>query len=563
MREDIVSDIVIDNTNDWGVTKLMKKIALFVAIMMIMGLVPFSAAASAAEEPAFWASEAAGYLKNYQLIPDELFSDYDTPVRRDEFAAVLMGIYNEACQNYYTFPYYPDRFTDSVSSRYAAEIKKANIMGIINGTSETTFSPDSNITREDTATLIFRLIKLMYPQEASTSDKIIADREQISDYALASVEFCMNSGIMNGTGGDMFSPKGLLTRQEAMVLMYNICSRYKVVENGRESAITELMPLPRDFDKLVYDGFLYMRIRQSPCNFNNTITSFPNHTLIRTPLDQSQQNKGEILFSHVDEISAYAVNQDNIFFCDRNLDRAVYSTDKNGKDIKLLYKLSQYTRSDFTYMHVEGEWLFVGAYGTLFKMRTDGTCLSIVYDGYGESPFHAEGKYIYLAGGLPQEEYMLSRVSITGAETELLYSNKNFDSSWSGGIFFNNKFYVAICEKGMSWATGVPLIEIDVDTKSVRQIQTFYSWARNESIIEGDDGVYVSCVEQNRLNLKNISGGSDISAIYRSEMGRGYTTKYGDYLYFSASEWQPTTHYYYLYNIETGAFTDIYGNPVS
>ena len=553
----------------------MKKFALFIAVTMLMALFPFSAAAvSDAEEPAFWASDAAGYLENYQLIPDELFSDYDAPVRRDEFAAVLMGIYDEACQNYYTFPYYPDRFTDTVSNKYAMEIKKANIMGIINGTSETTFSPDSNITREDTATLIFRLIKLMYPQEASASDRIIADSEQISGYALPSVEFCMNSGIMNGTGGDMFSPKGLLTRQEAMVLMHNICSRYKVVENGRGSAITELVPLPRDFDNLVHDGFLYMRIRQSPYSFNNTITSFPNHTLIRTPLDQSQQNKGEILFSHVDEISAYAVNQDNIFFCDRNLDRAVYSTDKNGKDMKLLYKLSQYTRSDFTYMHVEGDWLFIGAYGKLFKMRTDGTCLSIVYDGYGESPFHAEGEYIYLQGSSIQPEsvstqneykldYILSRVSTTGDETELLYSNKNFDNSWAGGILFNNKFYVAVLEKGMSWAAGVPLIEIDVDTKSVRQIQIFYSWTRNESIIEGDDGVYVSTAEQNRLNLENISGGSGISAIYRIEMGRGYTTKYGDYLYFFASEGRPTTRYDYLYNIETGAFTDIYGNPVS
>ena len=117
----------------------------------------------------------------------------------------------------------------------------------------------------------------------------------------------------------------------------------------------------------------------------------------------------------------------------------------------------------------------------------------------------------------------------------------------------------------MSWATGVLLIEIDVDTKDVKQVQTFYYWdgTKNEFIVMGDDGVYVSNAEQNRLNLKNISGGSDINAIYRIEMGGGYTTKYGDYLYFSASEWQPTTHYYYLYNIETGAFTDIYGNPVS
>ena len=436
-------------------------------------------------------------------------------------------------------------------------------MGIINGTSETTFSPDENITREDVATLIFRFVKLMYPQEAYVSNKIIADRDKISDYALSSVDFCFNNGIMNGTGNDMFSPKGLLTRQEAMVLMYNICTRYKVIENGRECAITGLKPVVRGLHEMLYDGYLYIRVQRYPFSFNNTIEDSSIYTLIRTPLDQLQKNKGEILFSHVDEISDYAVNEDNIFFCDRSLNRAVYSTDKNGKNMKLLYNLSEYTRSDFSYMHVDGDWLFVGAGNIIFKMRTDGTCLSIIHSGYDGSPFYAEGKHIYLQGSSSQDEYVLSRASINGDEIELLHSNKKFDNSWAGGIFFNNKFYVAILEKGMEWATGVPLIEIDVNTKAVKQIQTFFSWTKSEALVASDDGVYVSSVDQNKISLKSITGSPDINITYKSEMGSGFAQKYGNYLYFSAVGDQRYTRYYYIYNIESGAFTDIYGNLLS
>ena len=546
----------------------MKKIALFIVVVMVMGL--FSSPAIASSDtigPAVWASEAATYLKNFQLIPSELFSNYDSPIRRDEFAAVLMGIYNEACQNYYTFPDEPNIFADTESNKYLTEIKKANVMGIINGTSETTFSPDKNITREDTATLIFRLIKLMYPQENAVSNIIIADRNQISKYALSSVEFCMNNEIMNGTGNGMFSPKGMLTRQEAMVLMHNICARYKVIENGRGSAITELKPVIRGHHEMVYDGDLYIRVYPYPFNLNNTIEDSAGYSLIRTPLDQSQKNKGEILFSHVNEIYAYTVNKDNIFFCDRSPDRAVYSTDKNGKNIKLLYNLSEYTRSDFDmqkvvgYMHVDGDWLFIGTVGMLFKMRTDGTCLSIIHSGYGgELSYQAERKNIYMQDGTFYGEFRLSRVSMNGDKTELLYRNKNFDNDFLGAALFNNKIYTSVLENGMEWETGVPLIEIDVPTRNVKQIKILVG---DEFFIKSDDGIYLYSIDNDKLHLKNITGGSDISVAYKSEMDDGYATKYGDYLYFSALGNQPYPRYHYLYNISTGMFTDAYGNPVS
>jgi len=541
----------------------MKKLFGFLVVLMLISLLSFTAAAgSETNGPAVWATEAAAYLEKYQLIPNELFSDYSAPIRRDEFAAVLIGIYNEACQNHYTFPNEPDKFTDTESNKYSAEIKKANIMGFVSGTSPTEFSPDRNITREDAATLIYRFIKLMYPQEDAVLNNVIADRDQIAEYALFAVEFCLSNGIMNGTGNDMFSPKGLITRQEAMVLMYNICKRYKVIENGRGAAVTQLTPALRGLHEMVYDGYLYVRVQDFPFSFNNAIRDYFNYTLIRTPLDQSKKNQGEIIYMTETPLDAYTVNKDNIFFADRSPERAVYSTDKNGENKKLIYNMSEYTRGEFFFMHVEGDWLFVGDGIMLFKMRTDGTCLSIIHSGLVGVPFHAEGKYIYLLEIIYQDEFTISRVSITGDKTELIHSNKRYDSGWSSPVFYENKIYIAILERGMASRFDAPLIEIDIDAKNIKQVHKFSSW--DESVIVCSDGVYISSIDQGTLNLKNISGGTDISVPFKSKTEARLTAKYGNYIYFvRIGEQAPSTRFYYLYNIETGLFTDIYGNPIN
>ena len=44
-----------------------------------------------------------------------------------------------------------------------------------------------------------------------------ADMGSVASWAVAGVNFCSASGVMNGTSGNNFSPKGTYTRQEAIV----------------------------------------------------------------------------------------------------------------------------------------------------------------------------------------------------------------------------------------------------------------------------------------------------------------------------------------------------------
>jgi hypothetical protein len=165
------------------ITKIFSPV--LISIFMLISFAPvFADSPELDKMPASWASEAVEYMSSYRLMPGGL-SGYSSDIKRDEFAAVLIGVYNEACQNFQTFDNQPNPFRDTRKNPYADHIKKAYIMGLINGTSKTTFSPQKFITREDVATIIYRFIALMYPEETADAIEAIRDKDDISPYVYA------------------------------------------------------------------------------------------------------------------------------------------------------------------------------------------------------------------------------------------------------------------------------------------------------------------------------------------------------------------------------------------
>lgn len=102
-------------------------------------------------------------------------------------------------------------------------IPQAYSMGIINGTSRTTFSPNDYLTREQAATMLMRAGRLL--GLTTGSDPIrFRDNGQIGDWAKEGVDFVTSYGIMNGVGDNNFDPQGRYTREQALVTivrMYN------------------------------------------------------------------------------------------------------------------------------------------------------------------------------------------------------------------------------------------------------------------------------------------------------------------------------------------------------
>ena len=93
---------------------------------------------------------------------------------------------------------------------------------IASGTSESTFEPDTPVTREQVATFLFRYAK----EDVEGADiSKYPDASEVSDYAKAAVSWAVKKGIINGTTKNNVSyldPKGQATRAQTAAIL----SRY-------------------------------------------------------------------------------------------------------------------------------------------------------------------------------------------------------------------------------------------------------------------------------------------------------------------------------------------------
>ena len=106
-------------------------------------------------------------------------------------------------------------FTDTKDK----EVLKAYNIGITNGTSDTTFSPDDLITREQMATMMTRaLTKAGKDTSRPASAKLFADDSEFSGYAKDSIYYMSSIEIIKGVGENKFNAKGNASREQALAI---------------------------------------------------------------------------------------------------------------------------------------------------------------------------------------------------------------------------------------------------------------------------------------------------------------------------------------------------------
>jgi uncharacterized repeat protein (TIGR02543 family) len=117
--------------------------------------------------------------------------------------------------------YKTDKFTDvKADAYYAPYVNWAAEKGIVSGTSATTFSPDTNITREQMAVIMANYAKKMgYDLPVALEAVTFVDNAQISSWAAKEVKAMQQAGIMAGKGGNRFDPKGTATRAEVATVL--------------------------------------------------------------------------------------------------------------------------------------------------------------------------------------------------------------------------------------------------------------------------------------------------------------------------------------------------------
>lgn len=115
-------------------------------------------------------------------------------------------------------------FTDvEKDSWYEKAVAWANANGIVQGVSETEFAPNSYITREQMATIIYRYAKYKGVDTEvvmkATNTLSHNDIFEVSDWAKKGMHYCIAAGIINGDENGNLLPHNTATRAETAAVI--------------------------------------------------------------------------------------------------------------------------------------------------------------------------------------------------------------------------------------------------------------------------------------------------------------------------------------------------------
>ncbi len=174
------------------------------------------------DTPSDWAIDDVDMTIELGILPVSLQGNYQATTTRAEFAE--MAVHYLAAKADMAVADFVDSiegegvaFTDiaHLENDVQEMIGVAYALGITQGRSEGIFDPDTEINRQEAATMLLRC----EPDLATTSSMtdIYTDWADISDWATDAITAMYDGGIMNGIGEDVFAPMNGYTRQQCAV----------------------------------------------------------------------------------------------------------------------------------------------------------------------------------------------------------------------------------------------------------------------------------------------------------------------------------------------------------
>lgn len=172
-------------------------------------------------------TEDSRFVKNGRSAADAMLSYFDGTAFRHLRDGVKDGIASEQAMcalaalwrqekglsSLYDFSDDDPAFPDIAGHKSQAAIQALTDLGIINGMSDGTFSPDLTMDRAQFCTITVKALGLSGRQTAAFTDV------PASKWYASFVGAAYEAGIVNGVGGGRFSPNSTISRQEAAVMV--------------------------------------------------------------------------------------------------------------------------------------------------------------------------------------------------------------------------------------------------------------------------------------------------------------------------------------------------------
>lgn len=169
-----------------------------------------------------WFYSDIGYASGKGLMQgtsDTLFAP-NNPTTRGMLVTILWRLDGEPVES-------GNAFSDVASDTYYYNaVAWASKCGIVSGYSNTIFSPNDNITREQLASILYRYSEYKKYDISKTSElSEYTDKNQISDYAVSAMQWANANGIITGTSDDTLSPQGNALRCQIAAMLKRFCEQ--------------------------------------------------------------------------------------------------------------------------------------------------------------------------------------------------------------------------------------------------------------------------------------------------------------------------------------------------
>ena len=179
-------------------------------------------------KPSSWAVEEVSNAIVLGIIPYKLQCDYQQNITREEFCETIIQMLlvkfdvqtPEELLVQHGFTMLDNLFTDT-SNPY---VYAANLLGIVNGSSEDTFSPRNSIARQEAATMLARAASVLGVSIEDAPNATFSDGAKIQSWASDAVNYVCYAEIMKGVSEDSFDPDGTLTREQAYLSILRLYS---------------------------------------------------------------------------------------------------------------------------------------------------------------------------------------------------------------------------------------------------------------------------------------------------------------------------------------------------
>lgn len=182
-----------------------------------------------------WAYDEVVEAIEEELVPTYLQNLYRQNITREEFCDLIVQAVSEALDKdvealvlersgkTLTALRQEYKFNDTTSANVAA----AYALGIVKGTSDTTFNPYGQITRQEAATMLARAARLL-GLKAGTGISF-NDAGSFASWAKDEISFVSglvdpvsNNRVMNGVSSDRFDPASSYTREQAILTILRL-----------------------------------------------------------------------------------------------------------------------------------------------------------------------------------------------------------------------------------------------------------------------------------------------------------------------------------------------------